>query len=54
MNPAREAAKQLIARYVERGDSIGSLASGYLGAAYPNGMLCISARQRTWMQKLIG
>ena len=36
--PAREAAKQLIAKYVERGDTLEYLASGSMGAAHPNGM----------------
>ena len=33
---AREAAKHLICKYVERGDSLESLRSGYLGATAPH------------------
>jgi hypothetical protein len=36
MSSAREAARHLIRKYVERGDSLESLRSGYMGAMAPH------------------
>jgi hypothetical protein len=38
MNNGRQAAKHLIARYVERGDTLSSLRGSYMGESHPDGM----------------